>query len=183
MPPASQPDGVPKPREAEPPGQSHGVIFGSPRLVGLVRVHPVGGNGPRPQPQPLGTRATAGIEVQAWMVSKNLQAGPDDEQHEDDVEEVLPAQPPREPRVDGRHVVRAEVPGYSRRKSCIHWYVRNCCATAMQKTSVTIPIGISHNPLTQWRPDRTDGACAGYCGTPPAQSLGTIRPSGSAAFE
>ena len=88
VPPAGQSDRVAHPRQADARRQTDGVLLRRPqRVLGHRLLHP----------EPLVSgRAVAG-PVQAGVVGEDLQAGAHDEDHQEQVEEVLPAQPRREP--------------------------------------------------------------------------------------
>ncbi len=94
-----------EPRKAEPAWQRHGIVLGCPRRCGVPRVLTIGWDRST-HPQPLGSRFAPGSEVQARVIREDLETRSDDEHHEQQVEEVLPAQPPREPVGHVRHVVR-----------------------------------------------------------------------------
>ena len=104
MPPPGKSDGVPKTGNSQLLRQCDGILFRGPHGVGIGAVATVGRYGPA-QPQPLGVGFASRIQVKAWMVGEDLQARPNDEHHEQQIEEMLPAQPPREPRLDGLDVL------------------------------------------------------------------------------
>ncbi|MEI2729466.1 MAG: hypothetical protein V9E85_10185 [Candidatus Nanopelagicales bacterium] len=93
-----------KPGDSHLRRQRYRVILRGPHGGGIRAVSAIFGHRTA-QPKPLSVRLTAGVQVEARMVGEDLQARPNDEDHEEEVEEVLPAQPPRESRIDRGHIV------------------------------------------------------------------------------
>src|SRR5262249_37867173 len=71
--------------DAKPAGQRDGVVLGGP--------HAVRRHGMR-EPEPLRSWGAVAVPIKPRMISKDLDAGADDEVHEEHVQEVLHAQPP-----------------------------------------------------------------------------------------
>ena len=89
MPPAGQADGVAQPGKPDLTGQADRVLLGRPQGI----------NGHRflhAEPFPAGGAVTG--PVQPWVFGEDLEPGTDDEDHQKQVEEVLPAHPGRETR-------------------------------------------------------------------------------------
>jgi hypothetical protein len=95
---------VPDPWNAQLFGQGNGILLRCPDSRRVITVTLVCGHRVA-QPHPLGVRFAAGIEVQPRVVGKNLDARSHDEHHEQQVEEVLPPEPPGESGVDRIDVV------------------------------------------------------------------------------
>jgi hypothetical protein len=108
MPPTRKTDRVPNPGEAEPSRQRDRIVFGRPRPLGRFLLHPVARNRAA-QSQPLPAGFAPGIELQTRVVGQNLYSGPNDEQHEQQVEEVQDAKPHRKSGRDRR--LKASLPG------------------------------------------------------------------------
>ena len=87
VPPARQPDGVPQAGDADPARDVDRVLLGGPQRVGrhlLLEPEPLPSGGGVPGP------------VQPGVVGEDLDGRPDDEGHQEQVEEVLPADPGRD---------------------------------------------------------------------------------------
>ena len=110
MPPSRRPDRVTNARNAQPLWNGYRVAFGRPHLVrrnehiqspDLAAVPVVFGH-PYPVPwnrmqkaEPVGIRRAIPVPIEARMVRQYLDAGPDDEEHEEHIEKVLHPQPQR----------------------------------------------------------------------------------------
>src|SRR5579872_3299344 len=117
MPPSRRPDRVTDARNAKPPWNGYRVAFGCPYLLGwnehvqdldnaaapVVRgpPHPVIRNRMQ-KAEPVGFRRAIPVPIKARMVREDLNARPDDEEHEEHIEEVLDPQPQREAAVNRR---------------------------------------------------------------------------------
>ena len=84
VPPAGQPDRVPQPGQADLAGQADRVLLRGPQRIGGHRLL---------DPEPVPARGAVPGPVQPGMVGEDLHPGPDDEDHQEQVEEVLPAAP------------------------------------------------------------------------------------------
>ena len=94
MPPAGQANGVPDPRETDLSGQADRVLLRGPQRLGRHRLLDT---------EPVFSRCTVPGPVETRMVGENLYSRPDDEDHQEQVEEVLHADP------DGKARVRLRV--------------------------------------------------------------------------
>ena len=103
VPPAGQPDGMPQPGQADLAGQADRVLLGRPQRVRRDRFL---------EPEPVPARGAVPGPVQPGVIGQDLQPGPDDEDHEQRVEEVLRVHPPRQPRMGPRGGQRPRVPGH-----------------------------------------------------------------------
>ncbi len=103
VPPAGQADRMTQTRQPDLCRQADGVLFGGPKWIGRYR-----SLGAQPL---LARRAVAG-PVEPRMVREYLEAGPNHEEHQEQVEEVLPSDPRRESGVR-RCVRRFDGPGVS----------------------------------------------------------------------
>ena len=52
--------------------------------------------------KPLGARGTVALPIEAGVIGKDLDAGADDEHHEEQIEKMQQSQPQREARVNAR---------------------------------------------------------------------------------
>src|SRR5690349_3927288 len=101
MPPTGKPDRMPKAGYAQPLRNGHRIVLGRPYTRCVAFVLAIGWNRST-HPQPFASRPTPRVQIQPRMVSENLYPRPDDKHHKDDVEQMLPAQPPRKSRVHRR---------------------------------------------------------------------------------
>lgn len=88
MPPARQPDRVPDAGNAQPPRDGHRVVLGGP--------DPVGRHGLL-EPEPVGVGRTVARPIEARVVGEDLDAGPYDEEHEEQIKKMQHTQPQRKP--------------------------------------------------------------------------------------
>src|SRR6185312_11287681 len=87
MPPAGEADGMADTRNAEPSRQSYRVILRRPDPIpGYFML----------KTEPFGARRAVPVPVQARVVGENLNARPDHQKDQEQVEEMLPSQPRRE---------------------------------------------------------------------------------------
>src|SRR6185437_15947610 len=76
-------------RKANLPGQADGVLLRRPQRIAWNRLLDA---------EPVPTRSAVPRPVQPWVIAENLQTRPDDENHKEEVEEVLDSDPDRETR-------------------------------------------------------------------------------------
>src|SRR5579875_1243750 len=94
MPPTRQSNRVADAGNAEPPGERHRIVFSGPDAIGRHRML---------EAKPFGAGGAITIPVEPRMVRKNLQAGANDEKHQEQIEKMLPSQPRRKARIVNRH--------------------------------------------------------------------------------
>src|SRR6185295_3493230 len=90
MPPASQADRMPEAGETDLSGQADRVLLRRPQRLGRHRLLDT---------EPVLSRCTVPGPVETRMVAENLYSRPDDEDHQEQVEEVLHADPGGKTRV------------------------------------------------------------------------------------
>src|SRR5438309_1140962 len=84
MPPSRRPDRVADARNAQPLWKCHRVVFGRPYPVHWHRML---------KAEPFGFRRAIPVPIEARVIREYLDARPDDERHEEQIEEVLQSQP------------------------------------------------------------------------------------------
>jgi hypothetical protein len=132
VPPAGKPDRVPDPGQPDLTTQADGVLLRCPERVGGNRFLDA---------EPVFTRGAVPRPVQPRVVAEDLDAGADDEDQQEQVEEVLHANPDRQSRMGHRA-------GLVAMKCCTPGAFRRPLPMATATISTTKPIGSSHSRLT-----------------------------------